>query len=136
MLRDETRGLLQEAHSIRRNESPAPLGLLFSIANSKHARAISISPACWHDASSCSAERPLSGSPAVARRKRILEKVDSGPLGGPDGDDSQSSPSDSVRLRVDQWLRLSTEPGTAGSTTRQSPRRFLRHAVRARSDES
>jgi hypothetical protein len=41
MLRDETRGLLQEAHSIRRDESPAPLGLLFSIANSKHSRAIS-----------------------------------------------------------------------------------------------
>ena len=91
MLRDETRGLLQEAHSIRRNESPAPLGLLFSITNSKHPRAISISPACWHDASSCPAERPLSGSPAVhagSASRSVPRKVDSGPLGGPDGDDS------------------------------------------------
>jgi hypothetical protein len=35
-------------------------------------------------------------------------------LWGPDSDDGRSPPSDSVRLRFDQWLRLSTEPGTAG----------------------
>jgi hypothetical protein len=81
MLGDETRGLLQEAHSIRRYESLAPLGRMFGITIRTPARARSRPPL---PARTMAVKAPYADRRRLqeAHPGRFLERSAVGPLAG------------------------------------------------------